>query len=105
MKIVINSGFGGFRLSVRAMHRLIDLGVDTSRTGPDPFYYDHKRRTDPGLVQVVEELGDAADGSHATLRVVEIPDDVEWRIHQHAGWETVHEVHRSWGAEDPHKDL
>lgn len=54
-------------------------------------------RTDPALVQAVEELGDKADGAHADLRVVEIPDGVSWEISEYDGIERVEESHRSWG--------
>jgi hypothetical protein len=53
-------------------------------------------RADPNLVRMVEELGDAANGQHAQLSVVEIPDGVEWEIDEYDGIESVHEVHRSW---------
>ncbi len=54
-------------------------------------------RSNDLLVQVVEELGTKANGSHADLRIVEIPADVEWEISEYDGWETVEEKHRSWG--------
>jgi hypothetical protein len=53
-------------------------------------------RDDPALVQVVEEMGAAADGRHASLKIVEIPDDVKWQIEQYDGLEWVAEVHRTW---------
>ena len=53
-------------------------------------------RDDPALVQVVEEMGPAANGNHAELKVVEIPDDVEWEIHEYDGSEHVAEKHRTW---------
>ncbi len=53
-------------------------------------------RNDPVLVQVVEEMSDAADGSHAKLKIVEVPDDVEWMIEEYDGTEWVAEVHRTW---------
>ena len=53
-------------------------------------------RHDPVLVQVVEEMGDAADGDHAELAVVEIPDDVEYIIEEYDGLEHVAEAHRTW---------
>ena len=53
-------------------------------------------RTDKFLVQVVEELGKEANGSHAILAVIEIPDGVEWSLDEYDGIETVHECHRSW---------
>lgn len=54
-------------------------------------------RDDPVLVQVVKELGDRANGSHAELKVVEIPADVNWRIEEYDGSEWVAEIHRTWG--------
>lgn len=54
-------------------------------------------RTDPVLVQVVEELGAEADGDFAELQAVEIPDDVNWQIEEYDGLEHVAECHRTWG--------
>jgi hypothetical protein len=54
------------------------------------------KRDDPALVQVVEELGDKANGSCAALRVVEIPDDVDWEIDEYDGNEKIAEKHRTW---------
>ena len=53
-------------------------------------------RDDPFLIQVVEELGKKADGRHAELKIVEIPDDVEWQIEEYDGSEWVAEKHRTW---------
>ncbi len=53
-------------------------------------------RADPDLVRVVEELGDAANGDCAKLRVIEIPDGVSWEIDEYDGMESVAEKHRSW---------
>lgn len=54
-------------------------------------------RTDPDLIKVVEELGDAANGRCARLKVIEIPDGIEYTIDDYDGQETVSEKHRSWG--------
>lgn len=53
-------------------------------------------RDDPVLVQVVEELGKEANGTCAALKIVEIPDDVEWEIEEYDGNEWVSERHRTW---------
>ena len=53
-------------------------------------------RNDPVLVQVVEELGEKSSGRHAELKVVEIPDDVKWKIEEYDGVEWVAEQHRTW---------
>ena len=89
-KIVINTCFGGFGLSKPAMERLAELGCTD-------YVYDIKR-DDARLVQVVEEMGNAADGSFAKLTVVTIPDDVvAWHIDEYDGREHVAENHRTWG--------
>jgi hypothetical protein len=54
-------------------------------------------RDDPALVQVVEELGDEANGLFAKLKVVEIPDNVLWKISEYNGEERVEEIHNYWG--------
>jgi hypothetical protein len=53
-------------------------------------------RHNPLLVQVVEELGTAANGSHAKLKVVEIPDGTRYEIDEYDGMEHVAESHRTW---------
>ena len=53
-------------------------------------------RDDPALVAVVQELGAKADGRHAELKVVEIPNDVNWYIEEYDGCEWVAERHRTW---------
>ena len=58
---------------------------------------DSVKRNDPVLIQVVEELGDEANGEHAKLEIVEIPDGVECNIEEYDGNEWVSEEHRTWG--------
>mgnify|MGYP000010452304 CR=1 FL=1 len=53
-------------------------------------------RNDPVLVQVVKELGSKANGIFSNLKVVEIPDDVEWTIDEYDGLEWIAEKHRTW---------
>ena len=53
-------------------------------------------RDDERLVRVVEELGEEANGHAAELKVVAIPDDVQWVIARVDGVEHVSEVHRKW---------
>lgn len=88
MKIVINSDWGGFGLSRKAEILYKKL---TSK----PFRYDVERN-DPILVEVVETLGNKANNSHSKLKVVEIPDDVDWVIQDYDGREWIAEKHRTW---------
>jgi hypothetical protein len=55
-------------------------------------------RNDPALVQVVEEMD--ANSTYSQLKVVEIPDDVEWDIEEYDGTEWVAEKHRTWRQND-----
>lgn len=58
--------------------------------------YETEYRSDPVLVGVVEELGSKANGRCAELKVVEIPDGVEFTIAEYDGMEHVAEAHRTW---------
>ena len=64
MKVVINICYGGFGLSEEAIERYKEL------SGKSRVYEYEMERNDPCLVQVVEELGAAADGFSAKLKVV-----------------------------------
>lgn len=57
---------------------------------------DPELRSDPDLIECVETLGDDADGRHASLKIVEVPDGVEWQIEEYDGAEWIAEEHRTW---------
>ena len=93
MKVVINVRFGGFGLSqagVKELGRRLGLEVEAI-----PFPEDIKR-TNPDLVEMIEENASLYSGDHARLHVVEVPDDVQWHIHDYDGSEHVAENHRIW---------
>lgn len=46
-------------------------------------------RNDPALAQVVEELGDEANGDHAELFITDIPAGTLYRIDEYDGLESV----------------
>jgi len=126
MKVVINKCYGGFGLSQAALQWLIDnkgwtvedinteeewentkadivnlktkerewLGPLTTNRTDD---YADSFRIDADVVAVVEALGKTADGKHAELKVVEIPDGIEWDIKEYDGIEWIAENHRTWG--------
>jgi len=99
MKIVINTTWGGFGLSdigdIEYLERsgLIIHGL----TSWPPDYYDSNiPRNDPVLVQLIEEDSKLYGGRGSRLKVVEIPDDVDWEISNYDGQEHVAERHRTW---------
>lgn len=101
MKVVINICNGGFGLSLTAQERYLELKGESSSLqdndcDKDRFYDKGVKRNDPFLVQVVEELGDKSFGCCAELKIVEIPDDVDWYIEEYDGNEWVSEAHRTW---------
>lgn len=53
-------------------------------------------REDPTLIEVVEELGEKANSRYSNLRIVEIPDDLDYVIDDYDGIETLHENVREW---------
>jgi hypothetical protein len=121
-KVVVNGCYGGFGISNAAIVRYAEIKgielvlVPRTRYGDNEWQYHSEHwervgvededdryfsyydidRTDPALVQVVEELGNAANGDYAELRIVDIPDDVNWYIDEYDGIETVREHHRTW---------
>lgn len=103
MKVVINKCYGGFGLSKEACElyaerKGIKLGEwnEAWRFHEGDFNEREIERNDPVLVQIVEELGDKANDECAKLRIVEIPDDVEWSVHEYDGIEWIAESHRTW---------
>lgn len=53
-------------------------------------------RHDPRVIQVIEELGDRANGACAALRIVEIPDGTDYEISEYDGIEHIAEKHQTW---------
>ena len=89
MKVVINVRFGGFGFSPAGEDEILRRGGATANS------WDIER-TDPILVEMIEENASLYSGDHARLHVVEVPDDVQWHIHDYDGSEHVAENHRIW---------
>lgn len=112
-KIVINTSVERFCLSHKAFLKLRELGQQEALQEIDPGAYWPEAamprepslnqcgrlvpRDDAKLVRVVEELRGEANGHCAELKVVAIPDEVQWEIRKTDGVEHVSEVHRTWG--------
>ena len=90
MKVVINDCYGGFGLTEAAMDEYRNRkGI----TDPNFYHFDIPRDC-PVLVEIVES-GDA-NGIFSDLKIVEIPDDINWYIEEYDGMEHVAERHRTW---------
>lgn len=114
-KVIINDSFGGFSFSKQAVVWLRERGYqpafgetlpgekwpDTGKVRDGYEFNSYLRlndaqRADALPVQCVEALGKKANGACAELKVVEVPDDAEWHIHEYDGLEHVAENHRTW---------
>jgi len=71
------------------IHRECVKEGNYSRSNDLHFFPTSISRTDPVLVQVVQELGDAANGSYARLRIKTLPAGTLYRIDEHDGMESV----------------
>lgn len=80
------------------------LFIDYGEYLPDDFNpkavltFEEKDRTDLCLIEAVKELGEEANGTHANLKVVEIPDELadKYVIDDYDGYETLHEKVQIW---------
>lgn len=107
-KIVYNACFGGFGLSKEAVQRygeikglnlvfiqddtFTDLGRWHRDGNPDYEYYfdvNSIERTDPALVQVVEELGEKANDRYSDLQIEDLDPGTRYYIDEYDGHETI----------------
>jgi len=116
MKVAINTCYGGFSLSDLAIEKLLSLkGIDfekkKNKSGVVNYYQkgfldsaDHyiaryelyEDRSDLDLISVIEELGEAASGQYAQLKIAEAPDFqqfnlflIEYQIENYDGMEHI----------------
>ena len=108
-KIVFNGAYGGFSLSEVAMDRYCELKgwqvwKEKSKYNLIDFIYyldspekEYREtfndrdlgRDDPVLIQVIEELGKAADGAFAHLVIEDLPAGTKYRIQEYDGSEWI----------------
>lgn len=112
MEIVINKCYGGFSISQAAAEFMADRGNKTAKKelgdflerdmyrdedDPSPRWYGFQfDRDDPDLVAAVKHLGAKANGECAELKIVRIPDGIEWELEDYDGIESIHEKHSVW---------
>jgi hypothetical protein len=105
MKIAINVCRGGFALSKKCAeymaargHELAKSELEKSKSGGTWFgFFMDDYRTDPLLIEAIEVLGSAVNrDSISKIKLVEVPEGVDWFISDHFGKEMVVERHRTW---------
>lgn len=70
----------------------LDFGLPV---GEEDNHYAY--RAHPKLIEVIERLGKEANGELANIKIVEVPEDIEWGIGEsEEGYEWVYEEHRTW---------
>lgn len=117
MKVIINTRFGGFGLSRKALLALRKKGNQYALNEPDyGEYWDTGKmrqkgigehngsflseipRHDVDLINVVEELGEEANGDSCELTIIEVPDDTDYVILEMPGGpELIADKTRLWG--------
>ena len=110
-QIAINTCFGGFNLSPEAIRLYASLkGItliekesvshfhETDFYDADDQFFSAYNipRDDPHLISAIKMLGDDANGPCSKLKIVTIPDDVDWEIEEYDGNEHIAERHRTW---------
>jgi hypothetical protein len=60
------------------------------------YLRDDKLRKDKDFITVVKKLKKKVNSYYSKIKIVTIPDDMEWTIEDYDGIETLHEKHRSW---------
>lgn len=93
IKIVINTCHGGFGLSQAAENKYLELA------GEQRINFYSRRdipRDNEHLIAVVELMGAEANGKFAELKIVEIPNGVNWYVEEYDGKEWVAERHQTW---------
>jgi len=91
MEVVINICFGGFGLSDDAMEL-----YKTRKNIVGKLYPFEIPRNDPVFVDIVKELDEKVNSRYSELKVISIPDDIEYTIEEFDGKEWVAEIHRTW---------
>lgn len=79
----------------------VDLGEELTQ---EEFYHALEEykfsvdfgRDDEDLIETIETLGKDANGRFSDLKIVEIPDDIEFYIEEYDGNEWVAEKHKTW---------
>ena len=89
IKVVCNKCFGQFPFSPKAWSFYNEKRINAGLAPIDNIYF--ANRSDPLLIEVVDELGSDANNEEAQLRIVEIPSEYKgcYTIHSISGYEDI----------------
>lgn len=77
-----------------------DLGDEIKEVPSDSYFYESwygdENRSDPDLIEVLERLGEKANGAHASIEIKEVPDGAEFEITEYDGSEDVVPPRQEW---------
>jgi hypothetical protein len=104
-KVAINCCYGGFSISEAAVQLAREISGNPTWGGvvlhceeESPGNYDwgsyhlwETERTDPVLIQVIETLGDKANGAHSDLCIATVAPGRHYRIREYDGYESIEE--------------
>jgi len=118
MKVILNKCYGGFSFSQEAVmmygkaigvnYRCVDgyhytscsdeeiAAMDEWEQDNAFVTFDERYRYNPVMIKIVEQLGERANTECSLLKVVDIPDEVEYTISDNDGIETLYEKCRRW---------
>ena len=101
-KIAYNDCYGGFDLSTEGkvyyakLLGYTDIKVANKVANLDQVYVNGEYfatyglpRTDPALIQTIEDLGSKANSRYSSLKIREVPAGSRYRIDEYDGLETV----------------
>jgi len=96
MQVVINTSYSNFAISGDAILFIQKKIKNPKAKSQINAYAFDNDRSHPLLVEAVQKLGAKANGLYTTLKIVEIPDDIEWQVFASNGEEWIAEKHRTW---------
>jgi len=125
MEIVINSCYGGFGVSINVLKELYKMKSSCIKIVPIKEYFkdypdknsiikfhehlkiknniimlddkdDNTIRVNKDLIKIIKKLRKKADGEYAELKIIKIPNNIEWAIEEYDGFEYITEKHRTW---------
>lgn len=79
------------------LHHYSTVPVDNSDDLNKYYWSDRDiERNDPALIKLISKWKKKSAGRCAELKIIEIPDEVEYTIEEYDGLEHVAEKHRTW---------